>query len=465
MLLAQEHTAQGWAARGTGFADTVTPQGWQEFGIHMRQSAVHLLTAWELHPEYPEAAGEMIRYAMAMGGVAGESERFWFDRAFAADPRYGTAFANYRWALRPRWGGSHSAMLAFGEECLAAGRHDLGIAEQYHRSVIDVWNDMREMDEFARGRRIAAAADGNPPSFAEVVRMPGVYENYRKLFAGEWDWLQSQNRHERGTQIQSRQAAVAFLAGRLDHAAPLVAELGDAIDRREIAAWGLDPDFMRQVIRGGDAEPAPGSEGHSGPVLAVIVTPDGRQIISGGADRSVRFHDVPAGTETARLDVGAPVLSLAVSPDGKQLAVGVAQPGIQLWDAAARKRTGELKTSQSTRTLAFSPDGEVLASGGVNTLGFVGSGELLLWNVAERTVRHTLTGHSRAVTEVAFSPDGRTLVSAAGKSRGEVGRIEPGEMARFPSTNRWRSSNSCWRDSRRRTASGWCIATSSRETC
>ncbi|MCK9879196.1 hypothetical protein MXD59_26175, partial [Frankia sp. Ag45/Mut15] len=63
--------------------------------------------------------------------------------------------------------------------------------------------------------------------------------------------------------------------------------------------------------------------GHTGPVWAVVVSPDGRQIVSGGEDRSVRVWDRASGVEQVVLTGHTgPVNAVAVTPDGRQIVSG-----------------------------------------------------------------------------------------------------------------------------------------------
>ncbi|WP_372512174.1 WD40 repeat domain-containing protein, partial [Frankia umida] len=63
--------------------------------------------------------------------------------------------------------------------------------------------------------------------------------------------------------------------------------------------------------------------GHPGVVRAVVVSPDGRQIVSGGDDGSVRVWDRASGVEQVVLTGHTgPVNAVAVTPDGRQIVSG-----------------------------------------------------------------------------------------------------------------------------------------------
>lgn len=102
---------------------------------------------------------------------------------------------------------------------------------------------------------------------------------------------------------------------------------------------------------------------------------------------------------------GLPINSLAFSPDGRILISGGDDNSIKLWDVDSGKELNSGKHSARVRTVAFSPDGKLIASGD-------DSGIIKIWDV--KTMENVvLPRHDNAVTSLAFSPDGKTLASGS----------------------------------------------------
>ncbi len=68
-------------------------------------------------------------------------------------------------------------------------------------------------------------------------------------------------------------------------------------------------------------------------VTAVAFTPDGRSLLTAGADGTVRFWDVSTWRETRRLDweIGN-IQAVAFSPDGLTCAAGGKNGRVVVWD-------------------------------------------------------------------------------------------------------------------------------------
>lgn len=153
--------------------------------------------------------------------------------------------------------------------------------------------------------------------------------------------------------------------------------------------------------------------GHSGEVMSVAFAPNGKTLVSAGADSTIRFWDVTTHSQRRKplVDLFAGSPAIALSPDGQTLAAASGNR-LRLWDmvhdrfiAGARYVDG----IERIHALAFSPNGSTLAIAGKDAAT---DGVALLWDVATHRQRGApFRGHWDAVRGVAFSPDGMTLAT------------------------------------------------------
>lgn len=147
--------------------------------------------------------------------------------------------------------------------------------------------------------------------------------------------------------------------------------------------------------------------GHTDWVSSVAFSPDGKYIISSSADKSIRLWDQISGRLIRQyLPVEGPC-AVAISNDGNYLAAGGADKIIRIWQL----QTGEFLRSfvghtNRINSIAFSPDSTLLLSGSTDN-------SIKLWNANTGLSIRDFVGHSNRVTSVAFSHDGKLILSGS----------------------------------------------------
>jgi predicted NACHT family NTPase len=161
-------------------------------------------------------------------------------------------------------------------------------------------------------------------------------------------------------------------------------------------------------------EPTVTLKGHSDWVTSVNFSPDGKWIVSGSNDKTVKVWDADTGQESLTLkgyrgpaNLTVVFSSVAFSPDGKQIATSSGDMTVKVWDADTGQETLILKGhTNAVFSVAYSPDGKRIVSGSDDMT-------VKVWDAETGQETLTLKGHTDSVQSVAFSPDGKQIVSGS----------------------------------------------------
>jgi WD40 repeat protein len=160
-------------------------------------------------------------------------------------------------------------------------------------------------------------------------------------------------------------------------------------------------------------EPEGGAElrvltGHSDPVNAVALTPDGSCAVSASHDGTLRVWDLSSGDCLHTL-VGHSdsVAAVALTPDGSRAVSASRDHTLRVWDLSSGECLHTLPGhTDYVAAVALTPDGTHVVSAS-------GDHMLRVWDLSSGECLHTLEGHSSSVDDVVLTPDGTRAVSAA----------------------------------------------------
>jgi WD40 repeat protein len=165
---------------------------------------------------------------------------------------------------------------------------------------------------------------------------------------------------------------------------------------------------------------------------ALAVWGQGKTAFVGGSEQLL-FCDLETGkTKVINRPHKHQVEALALSPDGRLLLSGSLDRTVRLWEVLTGQEIRTFaKHQRAVGAVAFSPDGRLAASGG-GRLGYPydvkDPARIRLWEVGSGDEIKTFTGHDSDVVALAFSPDGTTLAAALQNTSilvWNVARIKP----------------------------------------
>lgn len=139
--------------------------------------------------------------------------------------------------------------------------------------------------------------------------------------------------------------------------------------------------------------------GHSIEIDSLDISRDGKWLVSGGQDHSIKLWDANKGFLLRDFrGHGQNIMSLALSPDGKHVLSGSFDTTMKVWDLASGKLVHSMAHPVpygAVFSVAYSPNGRNAVSGNLD-------GKVRIWNTATGAIVRVLSGHATTVTSVTY---------------------------------------------------------------
>src|SRR5712692_5667762 len=183
------------------------------------------------------------------------------------------------------------------------------------------------------------------------------------------------------------------------HTAPVVA-LSVSPDGTTLASASWDHTARLWPLGGGAPRLI---EGHAQNVNGVAFAPDGRALVTAGYDATLRISPLVGRGSPIMTTLPTPLNTVAVAPDGEIVTAGA--DGKVYILSAAGELVGEIEAAQAPIiAVALSRDGSLIAAAGIR-------GSVAIIDRRARKLERTLVGPGLPVWSAAFFPDGRTLLT------------------------------------------------------
>ena len=183
------------------------------------------------------------------------------------------------------------------------------------------------------------------------------------------------------------------------HTAPIAA-LALSPDGATLASASWDHTVRLWPLAGGVPRVL---DGHTQNVNGVAFAPDGRTLVSVSYDQSARIWPLAGSASPVVVAMPVPLNAVAVGSDG-EIATGGADGKLYLLTAIGTAAGEVAAGPRPVISIAISPDGGLLAAASIG-------GSVAVIDRKTRNLARTLVGPGLPVWSVAFLPDSRTLLT------------------------------------------------------
>lgn len=188
----------------------------------------------------------------------------------------------------------------------------------------------------------------------------------------------------------------------------LVYSVSFSPDGKHLLSGSFDKTLkLWDVATGKEVKTYAGASGHNDLILTTAFNPDGLSFASGAKDNTIKLWDMPAsGGFREYPGSTAPIVSEAITSDGSKLATGQQDGLIRIWNTSDGKELAKLQASTTPiLSLAISADAQWLAAGDA-------AGKVTLFRLTDYKQAAQTAAHTKEVRGLGFHPNNQLLFSA-----------------------------------------------------
>ena len=416
-----------FGARGTGLANTVTPEAGKMFASRMAEAET-ALDAGKKHATPDVYYWHMcMRIARNLGPAAAVKEHF--EKTIAIDPKFYWAYTSAADALQPRWQGRPGEVEKFAQDlrvriggdegdvvfglfaCTTASYEGEQIFDHTQFEYPAVKPCLEKLvrrfpqNQFVVHHAALMALAARDRAFAgelfgligPVACKPSIWGDSMR-FEGARNWSSDKTLPDGRLHVLSMHFDVKSVAFSSDGARIFAA--GPVAN--EVRAWDAKSGELTDTW-------------YLERPLAVAVHPkESRLVVGGGSDLAGTLpvlvscdFDSTVGPQPIK-GHSAPVTAIQFSTDGKLLASGGNDKTVLLWNWSSLANPKTLPHPDVIAGLAFSPDAQSLAT-------LTRAGEARIWNLRKTDPEPTVIGNvANPGNGVAWSHDGKQVIYVGG---------------------------------------------------
>jgi WD40 repeat protein len=169
--------------------------------------------------------------------------------------------------------------------------------------------------------------------------------------------------------------------------------------------------------------------GHDKSINKIVVTSDGKMLVSASDDATIKGWNLEAKTEIFTLENHTkPVSSISVSQDMRFIVSGSSDKNICIWNLEKRELINSISQSDLVRAVEITPDGKQF----VSTLL---DGSITLWNLDMRFDEPLPPNHTDKVMGIAITHDERRAISVSHDETMKIWDLKTGDCLRTYSSH------------------------------